>query len=66
MKQRMTWLRRECGTGKSCAGLGNHELMPGGRIVQGYQITDPEVLKDLGTPPTGEGFLFVPDEVLKG
>jgi hypothetical protein len=65
MKQRLTWQRRECGTGKSCAGLGRHELMPGGRIAQGYLITNPEVLKDLGAPPTGEGFLFLPDEVIE-
>lgn len=61
MKPRLTWLRRECGTGKSCAGYGRHTNLPSGQIVQGYVITDPEVLKDLGLPPVGEGFLFVPD-----
>lgn len=39
--------------------------MPGGRIARGYLITNPEVLKDLGAPPTGEGFLFLPDEVIE-
>lgn len=65
MKQRLTWQRRECGTGKSCAGVGYHTKLPGGRIVQGYLITDPVVLEDLGQPPAGEGFMWVPDEVIK-
>lgn len=65
MKLRLTWQRRECGAGKSCAGLGRHARLPGGRIVQGYVITDPAALADLGLPPDGEGFLFVPDEILE-
>lgn len=65
MKQRLTWQSRECGTGKSCAAIGRHMKLPGGRIVQGYVITDPEVLTDLGLPPDGEGFLYVPDEVIQ-
>lgn len=65
MKPRLTWQRREvCGTGKSCAGVGRHANLPGGSIVQGYLITDPSVLADLGQAPTGEAFLFVPDDVL--
>lgn len=64
MKQRLTWQRRECGSGKTCAGIGRHVALPGGRIVQGYLVTDPTVLADLGLPPQGEGFLYVPDEVL--
>lgn len=67
MKQRLTWQAREsmCGTGKNCAAIGRHTKLPGGRIVQGYMITDSEVLADLGLPPTGEGFLYIPDEVIQ-
>jgi hypothetical protein len=65
MEPRLTWQRRECGGGKTCAGIGRHALMPGGRIVQGYLVTDPQVLADLGLPPDDEGFLFVPDEILE-
>ncbi len=64
MKPRLTWQTRECGTGKTCAGIGRHSSLPGGSVVQGYLITDPTVLTDLGQAPTGEGFLFVPDDVL--
>jgi hypothetical protein len=64
MEPRLTWQARECGSGKTCAGLGRHVALPGGRIVQGYLITDPQVLTDLGAPPESEGFLWVPDDVL--
>lgn len=64
MKKRLMWLRRECAAGKTCAGVGNHINLPGGKIVQGYVITDPVVLADLGTAPTGEAFLWMPDETL--
>lgn len=50
MRPRTTWTRRECG-GKTCAGIGRHPNLPGGRIVQGYAITDPQVLADLGEAP---------------
>lgn len=63
MEPRLTWLRRECGTGKTCAGEARHTSMPGGKIVQGYTITDRQVLADLGLPPDGEGYLFVPDDL---
>lgn len=63
MAPRMTWQRRECGSGKTCAGEGRHPNLPGGRIVQGYVITDPQVLADLGNPPPGEVFSFVPDDM---
>lgn len=65
MDKRLTWQRRECGAGKTCAGIGRHDRLPGGRIVQGYLISDPQVLADMGLPPDGEGFLFVPDEILE-
>lgn len=64
MNQRLTWQRQECGSGKTCAGRGRHTALPGGQVVQGYVITDPQVLADLGVAPQGEGFLFVPDEIL--
>lgn len=62
-RNRLTWQRRECGTGKTCAGIGRHTGLPGGTIVQGYVITDPKVLADLGDAPTGEVFLFLPDDL---
>lgn len=65
MDERLAWQRRECGGGKTCAGVGRHARLPGQRIVQGYLITDPEVLADLGEPPAGEAFLVVPDEILE-
>lgn len=65
MEQGMTWTRRECGTGKTCAGVGQHPALPGMTIVQGYWITDPEVLADLGAAPDGEGFMAVPSELLE-
>lgn len=64
MEPRMQWTRRECGTGKTCAGVGHHPALPDMTIVQGYTITDPQVLTDLGLPPTGESFLAVPTDVL--
>lgn len=63
MEPRLTWLRRECGTGKTCAGEARHVKLPGGKIVQGYVISDPEVLGDLGPAPAGEAYLFVPDDM---
>jgi hypothetical protein len=63
MSERLTWLRRECGDGKTCAGAARHTKLPGGTIYQGYTITDPEVLADLGLPPKAEGYLFVPDDM---
>lgn len=65
MEQRLTWLNRECGDGKTCAGRARHRKLPGVSIVQGYVITDTEVLGDLGLPPAGEGYLMVPDEILR-
>lgn len=61
--KRLRWLRRECGTGKTCAGVGRHADLPGGTVIQGYVITDPKVLADLGDAPTGEAFLFLPDDL---
>lgn len=63
MEQRLTWVRRECGAGKSCAGEARHRKLPGGKIMRGYVITDPEVLADLGTPAPGEFDVFVPDDM---
>lgn len=65
MESRLTWLRQECGSGKTCAGRARHPRLPGGQIVQGYLVSDPLVLADLGRPPDGEGYLYVPDEVLE-
>lgn len=64
MEQRLTWLSRECSTGKTCAGRAHHSRLPGMSILQGYLINDPEVLADLGVPPAGEAYLMVPDEIL--
>lgn len=63
MKKRLTWLRRECGTGPACAGQARHTKLPGGTIYRGYLIADPEVLADLDPTPKGEGYLFVPDDM---
>ncbi len=65
MEQRLTWLSQECGDGKTCAGRARHPKLPGMSILQGYLINDPEVLADLGLPPAGEGYLTVPDEILR-
>ncbi|MGI9001114.1 MAG: hypothetical protein ACR2GH_05560 [Pseudonocardia sp.] len=54
MEQRLTWLSRECSTGKTCAGRARHSRLPGMSILQGYLINDPEVLADLGVPPQGK------------
>lgn len=61
MIKRLMWLRRECGEGKTCAGEARHAKLPGGRIIRGYVITDPEVLADLGAPEPGEADIFYPD-----
>ncbi|HVM19491.1 MAG TPA: hypothetical protein VM307_05990 [Egibacteraceae bacterium] len=63
MKPRLTWTHRECGSGKTCAGEARHTKLPGGRIIQGYTITDPEVLADLGPAPAGEVFAYLPDDL---
>lgn len=63
MNERLRWLRRECGGGKTCAGEARHDRLPGGRIVQGYTIHDPEVLTDLGPAPKGEAYVFLPDDM---
>jgi len=64
MRQRLTWLRTECGTGKTCAGMARHSGRPGEAILRGYTITDPTVLDDLGPAPAGEAYVYVPDDVL--
>jgi hypothetical protein len=34
-------------------------------IAQGWRVTDPEVLADVGAVPSHEGLIEIPEEVLK-
>lgn len=59
MRKRLRWMWRECPNGKSCSRTGH--LPDGRRIVQGYLVTDPAILAEVGKLPPGEGLLIPAD-----
>ncbi|MGH3511422.1 MAG: hypothetical protein ACRDRB_04010 [Pseudonocardiaceae bacterium] len=63
ISKRLTWVRQECGTAKTCPRVSD-KTERGTRIVQGYLITDPALLAELGKPPSGESWVEVPDSLL--
>lgn len=58
MKKRLTWLWETCVNGKTCPRVGR--LDDGRRIVQGYIVTDPGILAEIGELPAGEVVLILP------
>lgn len=55
------WTRGSCGTGETCPRAGRTDRRT--KLVQGYPITDPDVLAALGVP-SGEMIVEVPDTLL--
>lgn len=59
--ERITWTRESCSTGKTCPRAGRTDR--GTKLVQGYPITDPARLTELGVPE-GEMIVEVPASLL--
>lgn len=55
--KRLTWLREWCSHGPTCPRIGVYGDQV---VVQGYVITDPELLDETGEVPGGEGLLVLP------